>query len=278
MRRVLICGAGGGLGSACVKRFLDLGDSVVATVREVEASQRLLELREQYAQRLTLLALDITSAEGVRDVLGGARANDAPPDVLVNCIGIATPGTVEGDDAYQRQMFEVNFWGPLRLADQVLPVMRARGQGRIVMVSSLSALIGMPCDGIYAASKAALTRAMEALRYEVAPFGVHVSVIVPGKFNTPLLQAMADMPATSGVYASLLDKHRVALGQAVDGGEHPDVFAELVVGVCAEPAPQFQYPAGAQAQAVCASLQGLDEREREALVMANSQAGWWRDR
>ncbi len=301
MRRLLICGAGGGLGAACTRKFLQMGDHVVATARHVERAPELLDLHQRHPRELSLLALDITDPASIANALEQTLGSSGHIDVLLNCSGIGDPGTIEGTSAQQqRRMFEVNFWGPLELMRGVLPSMRKRGDGRVIMVSSLSALVGMPCDGIYAASKAALARATEALRYEVAPFGVKVSIVVPGRFATPMLYKMADQANAPGVhegdgraltrreedrdlqardvYAPVMHRHVEELRANATTGDDPEVFAELLARISTDIAPRFSYPAGAQAESVCGKFERLDGVAREDLVMDHSLARWWRER
>ena len=101
------------------------------------------------------------------------------------------------------QMFSTNFFGPVRLTRALLPAMRAAGRGRIVMVSSMGAIRGMPGIGAYSATKGALERWAESLSFEIAPFGLGVTVLVAGSFKTDILELTQTYADTDGPYAAL---------------------------------------------------------------------------
>jgi short-subunit dehydrogenase len=106
-------------------------------------------------------------------------------DALVAAAGWGLAGAVEQCTvAEAKAQLETNFWGCVRVVQQVLPAMRASGAGRIVLVSSLGGLIGIPFQAFYTASKFALEGFGEALAYEVAPFGVQVTLVEPGNIRT----------------------------------------------------------------------------------------------
>ncbi len=137
---------------------------------------------------LTVLALDVTDEESVARVLAAVAEAVGGVDVLVNNAGRAVIAPVEEtDDAVCRAVFDTNFFGALRMIRGVLPAMRTRGSGTIVNVSSMSARMPAPFYALYAATKRALEAVSDALRVELAPFGIHVLVVQPGNFRTSIL-------------------------------------------------------------------------------------------
>jgi len=124
---------------------------------------------------------DQSVASGVSAVHGQYGRLDA----VVACAGWGLAGAVENTEiAEARHQFETNFWGAARLVRAALPVMRAQGAGRVVLVSSLAGLVGIPFQAFYSASKFAMEGYAEALAYEVAPFGVEVCLVQPGNVRT----------------------------------------------------------------------------------------------
>jgi short-subunit dehydrogenase len=106
-------------------------------------------------------------------------------DALVACAGWGLAGAVEQCTIGEaKAQLETNFWGCVRVLQQVLPAMRAQGGGRIVLMSSIGGVIGIPFQAFYTASKFALEGLGEAVAYEVAPFGVHVTLVEPGNIKT----------------------------------------------------------------------------------------------
>ena len=102
-------------------------------------------------------------------------------DAVVACAGWGLAGAVEQTPMADAQdQFETNFWGAVRVVQQALPAMRRQGRGRIVLMSSIGGIVGHPFQAFYSASKFALEGYGEALAYEVAPFGIQVTLVEPG--------------------------------------------------------------------------------------------------
>ena len=162
-------------------------------------------------------ALDVTSDEQVARVVSDV----GHLDVLVNNAGYFCVGPVEETSPAELQaQIDTNVLGALRLCRAVLPGFRAAGQGRIVNVSSLAALAVVPMLGPYHASKMALQGLTEALAFEVAPFGVHVSSVLPGPFDTALAAKQVRVAAsqsTSSVYKAHVDHFEALNAKAPKG-------------------------------------------------------------
>ncbi|MDB5575569.1 MAG: short-chain dehydrogenase/reductase [Bradyrhizobium sp.] len=168
-RRVLITGCSSGIGRALATELSGRGDHVIATARRIETLADL-----DVADRL---ALDVTNEASV----GAAVERAGPVDILVNNAGFGFWGAVEPaapDDV--QALFDTNVFGMLRMVRAVLPGMRARRSGTILQISSAVAHRSSALLGHYAASKAALEAYSEALRIELAGFGVSVSIVVLG--------------------------------------------------------------------------------------------------
>lgn len=166
-------GASSGIGRAIAEELHQRDYSVIASARRLDSLEGL-----RCARRIEL---DVTSDISVRD----AVANAGPIGILVNNAGIGAGGPAEHVPVEEsiRQM-DTNFFGTVRLTKAVLPQMRQRAAGVIVNISSMSAKIPWLFSGSYAASKAAVDAYSDALRFEVAPFGIRVVVVAPGKIAT----------------------------------------------------------------------------------------------
>ncbi len=201
---IMVTGAGGGIGGATASRLAEAGHVVFATDRRESA------LRPLVAEHPSVhpLALDVTDQVSIdRAVEQVNAATDGHGlDVLVNVAGVLTLGPVEAvpDELVQRQ-FQVNVFGLLAVTRAFLPPMRERRSGRIVNVSSVLGRFALPGSGIYSASKFAVEAVSDALRMELAPFGVRVVVVEPGVIDTPLYEsAVASLPG----YDHALDPYR----------------------------------------------------------------------
>jgi NAD(P)-dependent dehydrogenase (short-subunit alcohol dehydrogenase family) len=209
---VVITGASSGIGEACALRLDELGYRVFAGVRRAEDGER---LAQSASDRLVPVLLDVTDPAAIRAAVGrvGEALGTEPLVGLVNNAGIAVGGPLEFvplDDL--RQQLEVNVVGPVAMAQAFLPLLR-RGGGRIVQMGSVSGLFASPFLGPYSASKFALEALSDALRVELRPWGIHVSIIEPGVIATPIWrkslaaadEALAEMPpALEELYGKVL--------------------------------------------------------------------------
>ncbi len=175
----LVTGAGSGLGQAIAKGLLKEGVKVWASDVNLETMTDLPEGVER-------VALNVTSDASIAAALEVIATAGDHIDLLINVAGIAKPGPLEAQawDEVSLQ-FEVNAFGPLRLARALAPGMRQRGFGRIVNVSSTNGFNVTPFMGAYSASKFALEALSDSLRLELKPWGVDVIVIEPGAMKTP---------------------------------------------------------------------------------------------
>ena len=182
---ILVTGASGSIGRATATRLARGGHRVYAAARRQEP---LAALASQNPG-IQALPLDVTDAGSI--AAAAARINEGTagrgPDVIINAAGIAVLGPAEAIPAEQvRHQFEVNLVGPLAVTAAFLPAMRNRGSGRIVNVSSILGRFALPGTGVYSASKFALEALSDAMRAELAPFGVSVVLVEPGITDTPL--------------------------------------------------------------------------------------------
>lgn len=200
---VLITGCSSGIGEATARAFLAAGHTVYATARRPET------LTALGAAGARTLALDVTSEESMTKAVAAVEAEHGSVGVLVNNAGYGEYGTVEEVplDRVRRQ-FETNVYGATRMAQLVLPGMRRAGRGRIVNVGSMGGRLTFPAGGFYHASKHALEALTDALRFEVAPFGIGVALIEPGLIRTAFGSTAAGTlastrPEFTGPYAGL---------------------------------------------------------------------------
>jgi NAD(P)-dependent dehydrogenase (short-subunit alcohol dehydrogenase family) len=189
-RFILLTGASGGIGRATTARLADAGHLVFAAARRAGELQALAAIHPG-VRPVLMDVTDPASIDRARDQIT-AETGGYGLDVLVNAAGILILGPVEAvPDQQARAQLEVNLFGALAVTRAFLPPMRHRGAGRIVNVSSILGRFALPGSGLYAASKFALEAASDALRIELAPFGVRVVVVEPGVIATPLYERAA---------------------------------------------------------------------------------------
>lgn len=180
MTAVLITGCSSGIGRATALRLARRPElTVYATARRPET------LADLAAAGCRTLALDVTDEESMRAAVAAVEAEHGAVGVLVNNTGYGEYGTVEEVPLERvRAQFETNVYGPARLCQLVLPGMRKAGRGRIVNVSSMGGRLVFPGGGFYHASKYAVEALSDALRFEVVPFGIDVSIVESGLIRT----------------------------------------------------------------------------------------------
>jgi NAD(P)-dependent dehydrogenase (short-subunit alcohol dehydrogenase family) len=180
-----ITGAGRGMGVDFAKAALAAGNAVVATGRNPDNVAKALG----ESADLLVVRLDITSPQDAADAVRAAVDRFAGIDVLVNNAATAQMGYFEeiSPEAFERQT-ATNLLGPLNVTRAVLPVMRKQRSGHIITISSTAGISGWEFTSAYAASKFGLEGWMESLRPEVAPFGIHTTIVEPGFFRTELLE------------------------------------------------------------------------------------------
>jgi short-subunit dehydrogenase len=195
---VLITGCSSGIGRAAAVSLHAAGLTVYATARQVDALEGLVRLG------IHTLPLDVTDEASMLAAVTAVEEAAGPVGVLVNNAGYGLYGPVEQVPMDEiRRQFETNFFGLVRLTQLVLPGMRRRSRGRILNVSSMGGRITLPGGAFYHASKYAVEAFSDALRMEVAQFGIDVVLIEPGPVKTPWNEVAAGSlsaatPAGSG--------------------------------------------------------------------------------
>ena len=190
-RTVVITGASRGLGFASVVRLYREGWRVVAAMRSPDRGMSLL--REATGAgaddgRLIGVQLDLLDAGSISAAAKAIEEAVGAPYALVHNAGISAAGMVEETDmALWQNMFATSVLGPVALTQALLPSMRAAGEGRIVLVSSAAGVRGQPATAPYSAAKGALERWGESMAVEIAPFGLGVTILVAGTYDTDII-------------------------------------------------------------------------------------------
>jgi NADP-dependent 3-hydroxy acid dehydrogenase YdfG len=180
-----ITGASTGFGRLLAEEVLKAGGKVVATARQVE---KVADLEAQFSQTAKALALDVTDADQVNSAVVQAIAKFGRVDVVVNNAGYGVAGAIEEvSEAEFMPMFETNVFGLLRVTRAFLPQLRKQRSGHVLNLSSIGGLIASPGLGYYSATKFAVEAISESLAAELAPLGIHVTIIEPGPFRTDFL-------------------------------------------------------------------------------------------
>jgi NAD(P)-dependent dehydrogenase (short-subunit alcohol dehydrogenase family) len=217
---VLITGASSGIGQACADRLHHRGWSVVGASRRGTSSGPWAPL-----------VMDVDRDDSVGSGVDRIVAEYGRLDAVVTCAGWGLAGSVEetpiGD---ARDQFETVFWGTVRVVQAALPVMRLQSRGRIVLMSSIGGILGIPFQAFYSAAKFALEGYGESLAYEVAPFGLEVTLVEPGNVRTGFTAARGGVPPVGdhSPYARAVDRAVGKMAEDEAGGVAPEKVADVV--------------------------------------------------
>ena len=251
---VVVTGASSGIGRAAALALAEAGYPVLAAMRRPEP------LATATGRPVEVLPLDLADPAAI-EAFATALLARGPLRALVNAAGVPCLGAVEElPEARLRGAMEVNFFGTLALCRAVAGPLRRQGFGSIVNVSSSLGAAALPLYGGYCASKAALEAASEALRHELAPFGVAVRLLQPGLVATAFGgKRQAQAPAADSPYAGRLDSPEPAdLGQLVS---RPEQVVAALRGMLERPEGPFRVLCGEDARRWIDNRRRLDDAE-----------------
>ncbi|MDR7187015.1 NAD(P)-dependent dehydrogenase (short-subunit alcohol dehydrogenase family) [Microbacterium trichothecenolyticum] len=196
-----VTGSSKGFGREFVLAALENGDRVAATARNTDT---LNDLVEKYGDAVLPLRLDVTDRDQVIAAVKSAHDAFGRLDVVINNAGYGLFGTVEEITEQQlRDQLETNLFGVLHVTQAVLPILRDQGAGHIIQISTVGGVAAFPTLGGYHASKWALEGLTESLAQEVAGFGIKVTLVEPGGFDTDWASASAVVAEPQPQYAGL---------------------------------------------------------------------------
>ncbi|MDJ0962194.1 MAG: SDR family oxidoreductase [Acidimicrobiia bacterium] len=236
----IVTGASSGIGKAIATHLAAAGFRVFGS--------RLPDEPDAAIADQALIPLDVDDESSVEAFVDDVTAQAGRIDVLVNCAGFGIAGPLEEttvDEA--KAQFETNYFGVHRMCRAVLPMMRRQGSGRVVTVSSIGGLIALPFQATYSATKFALEGLMEALRHEVRPFGIAVSLIEPADFATGFTakrRIAREAGSSDSPYADAFVTALEVVTKDEIGGWEPDAIGELAVKIVTRRRPRLRYTVG----------------------------------
>jgi NAD(P)-dependent dehydrogenase (short-subunit alcohol dehydrogenase family) len=244
MKTWFITGASRGFGALAVERALAKGDAVVATAR----NPRAITARFGDHPNLLAVALDVTDETQAQAAIAAAIERFGRIDVLLNNAGFGLMGAVEEASAAEVEaLYRTNVFGLLNVTRAALPQMRKQRSGRILNISSIGGYRAAAGFGVYSSTKFAVEGLSEALHAELAPLGIHVTVIEPGYFRTDFLDAssLSVSPAAIADYAETAGKVRqVATGLNHAQPGDPSKLADVLIAFADAPNPPVRLPLG----------------------------------
>ena len=239
-KTILVTGASSGIGRLTAEGLVAAGHRVYGTSRAPDAAG---------PAGVRMLTLDVEDEGSVHGCVGMVLAEAGHLDVLINNAGRMVHGLLDDVPLVEAQrMFETNFWGAARMVSAVLPGMRERGCGQVLMVGSPSNWVTVPMNGFYSASKAALARYTEALRHETMHWGIRVSLVEPSDVASSIWSRARKYPARLPGNAPLAERVVSALQSLLDVAPPPTEVARLMVRLVDEKSPASVYRVGSLAR------------------------------
>jgi NAD(P)-dependent dehydrogenase (short-subunit alcohol dehydrogenase family) len=251
----MITGASRGFGAEIAKTALAAGDQVIATARNAKG---LDELGGQ--DNVLAVAMDVTNEPQVRAGVDAAVKHFGRIDVLVNNAGFGLLGAVEEASAEEvERVFRTNVFGLLNVTRAVLPTMRKQRSGHVINISSIGGYRSYPGWGIYSSTKFAVEGIIEALHGELAPLGIHATVVEPGYFRTDFLDrsSLAETANRISDYSETVGKMReFAAGRNHQQPGDPSKLGQAILQLVNAAEPPLRLPLGTD------TLQGIADKNR----------------
>ncbi|MRH91484.1 SDR family NAD(P)-dependent oxidoreductase [Nocardia sp. SYP-A9097] len=258
-RTVVVTGASSGIGKATAAAFAAQGDKVIGTSRNPDSIA-------ERVPGVDYRALDLTDADSIAHFAAELGA----VDVLINNAGESQAGPLaELPGAAIERLFQLNVFGAVALTQAVLPGMRERGYGRIVMVGSMLGSFPMPYRSSYVATKAALRGFATAARFEESPFGVWITTVEPGQIDTGLRERRTKYLNEGSSHTADFTKFMAKLDEQQGKGIAPERVARTIVAAAAADRPKPLYAVGSNAPVMFAVRRLVPRAVMERLIAAS---------
>lgn len=242
---VLITGASSGIGKAVAERLTGEGFRVYGTSRKIEPGQIAEVSILPDGSSFKMIHLDVTRDDSVQQAVDMVYKAEGRIDVLINNAGFGIAGALEltNPEEVQKQL-DTNFLGVIRMCRAVLPVMRHQKDGRIINIGSVMGIFSIQYQSIYSVSKFAMEALTEALRIEVKPFGIKVSVVQAGDTHTGFVREFATATKDDRIYHERFTKSIEGAVKAEHNGHKPEVVAGVVSRMIAKKNPPVRMTVG----------------------------------
>ncbi len=273
------CSRSTGFGQLIAKALAAAGFDVFATLRKVERAAELASWAAQHKVSLHTLEHDVTDPRQNRRVAEHVVSKTGSIDALVNNVGVSSFGALETlHDAHIRWAMETNFFSAVDMTRAVLPHMREQQRGRIVFVTSVAGVTGVPGESIYCASKFALEGLAEALAMETARFGIDVSTVRPGFFNTGMSAQNTDASKffrTATPYDDFNNRVVRSTAEGESNGEDPGLVAQTVLAALTANPARLRWHAGEAAPEIVKQRSAMGDEAWRKYVMAELGMSDW---
>jgi len=271
----LVTGSSSGIGFETSLMLARAGFNTYASMRNLEKSKNITEIAKKEKLPLQVVQLDVNNDGSVKDAIVKILKADQRIDVLINNAGYGLFGSVEDTSIEEiKAQFETNFFGVVRVTQQVLPLMRRQNSGTIVNVSSVGGRIGLPALSAYHSTKFALEGLSESIAFELEPFGIRVVIIEPGVIRTNILNSSSSAKKaldTKSPYFSLSQKLNDNFKSMMESelSSPPEEVAKVILQAVTSENPQLRYSVGDDAANLIHARKNMPDKEFRKMIMNN---------
>jgi NAD(P)-dependent dehydrogenase (short-subunit alcohol dehydrogenase family) len=271
----IVTGSSSGIGYATSLLLAKNRFHTYATMRNIEKSADIQQIANKERLPLQVIQLDVNDDASIRNSIEKVRSENERIDVLVNNAGYGLIGAFEDLSAEEiKSQFETNFFGVIRLTQQVLPIMRKQKSGTIVNVSSGAGRIGFPGMSAYVSSKFALEGLSESMSYELEQFGITVVIIEPGvirtnfKKNSVMSKKSLDNSSISP-YSSIIQKMDASISSIVEHATPPEEVAKAILHAVISNNPELRYLVGNDIIMMAETKKSMSDEDFRKMMMQN---------
>jgi len=273
-RVAVVTGSSRGIGIETSLTLAENGFTVYATVRNIDKASNLMDVTINRNLPIKVVQLDVTDDRSVRQAIQYIVEREGHIDLLINNAAYTQLGSVEDLSSEEVQsQFNTNVFGIFRTIREVIPIMRKQSiGGTIINIGSANGFFGAPCISAYAATKFALEGLTQSLRFELAPFGIRVSIIEPGAVNTDVtkysmyvpkkIQAANSTSPFVEMTKSIMEKSKALIKMS----SSPKLVAEIVLKIVNTDKPEWRYRAGEDAEKLFEARTNMSDAEFEKFL------------
>lgn len=260
---ILITGASSGIGKSTAEYFFKNGYKVFGTSRKANYTKK-----ENGSGFLEMIPLDVTNEESAENAINYIVKKMNRIDILINNAGFGIAGAIEDTSIEEaKRQLETNFFGTMRMINKVLPIMRKQMNGRIINLSSVAGVISIPYQSMYSVSKYSIEALTEALRIEVKPFNIKVSMVEPGDTKTGFTdKRMVVKNAKNSIYNKTFTKSVQTMEHDERNGVSPEKVTKVIVKLVNKKNPPIRSAVGFSYKAICFCKKILPARFFEFVV------------
>jgi NAD(P)-dependent dehydrogenase (short-subunit alcohol dehydrogenase family) len=266
----VVTGSTGGIGLATSLALARNGYLTYATMRNLAKGDSVQSVADKQHLPIRVVQLDVTDENSIKSAIQSILSQTGRIDLLVNNAGYGLTGALEdiGIDEIKAQ-YETNLYGVIRVTQEVLPIMRKQGSGRIINISSGAGRFGFPGGSAYVSSKFALEGLTESMAYELEQFGIKTVLVEPGfvrtNFGDNMVIAQKAQDPNSP-YSQMMQMMSSIRGKMLENASDADLVAEVVVEAATAKEPNLRYLAGKDVQQMVAAKKSMSDEEFQKMM------------